>query len=88
MVVIQCPKCRSKKVYLMGTGKRRCARCRYDFTPHRPPLYLTREQWKEIIRCTGIASQGFVHLLVNHGEKQYSDGKGNHINGLEGFRDT
>jgi len=23
--------------------------------------------------------------LVNHGEKQYSDGKGNHINGLEGF---
>lgn len=23
--------------------------------------------------------------LVNHGEGQYSDGKGNHINGLEGF---
>ena len=23
--------------------------------------------------------------LVNHGEKQYSDRKGNHINGLEGF---
>jgi len=22
---------------------------------------------------------------MNHGEKQYSDGKGNHINGLEGF---
>jgi len=34
---------------------------------------------------TGIASQGFVHRLMNHGEKQYSDGKGNHINGLEGF---
>ncbi len=208
MAVIQCPKCRSKKVYLMGTGKRRCARCRYDFTPHRLPLHLTREQWKEIIRwflleqsshnialrtslergrvlraltiirrslirdvpevfsgtvevdetylggqwrnkrkivrdagtkrgrgtkkqpvfgilcrngtvwaevvndveagtlqplitrqvspgsvvCsdtwrayTGIASRGFVHRLVNHGEKQYSDGKGNHINGLEGF---
>ncbi|MGV8129983.1 MAG: transposase, partial [Methanolinea sp.] len=29
MAVIQCPKCRSKKVYLLGTGKRRCARCRY-----------------------------------------------------------
>ena len=35
--------------------------------------------------CTGIASRGFVHRLVNHGEKHYSDGKGNHINGLEGF---
>jgi transposase-like protein len=22
---------------------------------------------------------------VNHGEKHYSDGRGNHINGLEGF---
>jgi len=32
---------------------------------------------------TGIASRGFVHRLVNHGENRYSDGKGNHINGLE-----
>lgn len=30
-------------------------------------------------------SGGFVHQLVNPGEKQYTDGKGNHINGLEGF---
>jgi transposase-like protein len=30
----------------------------------------------------GIAARGYVHCLVNHGEKQ---GKGNHINGLEGF---
>jgi transposase len=208
MVRIQCPKCRSKKVYLLGTGKRRCARCRYDFTPHRLPLYLTRDQWRDLltwflveqssqniasrtgierrrvmralnlvrrvltrdlpdtfsgtvevdetylggqwknkrkiirdkgtkrgsgtrkqpvfgILCrdgtvwaevvndveagtlqplitrqvspgstvcsdtwrayTGIASRGFVHRLVNHGENRYSDGKGNHINGLEGF---
>jgi len=28
---------------------------------------------------------GYVHRLVNHDERQYSDGKGNHINGLEGF---
>src|SRR5665647_1522292 len=34
---------------------------------------------------TGIASRGFVHRLVNHGDREYSDGKGNHINGLEGF---
>jgi len=49
MVGIQCPKCRSKKVYLLGTGKRRCARCRYEFTPRRLPLNLTRDQWREII---------------------------------------
>jgi transposase-like protein len=34
---------------------------------------------------TGIAARGYVHRLVNHGERQYSEGKGNHINGLEGF---
>lgn len=34
---------------------------------------------------TGIASRGFVHRMVNHGDREYSDGKGNHINGLEGF---
>jgi transposase len=208
MAKIQCPKCQGKKLYKLGTGKRRCSQCHYDFIPHRLPLYLTREQWREIITwflleqssqnianrtsierkrvlraltlirraltqdvpdifsgtvevyetylggqwknkrkivrdagtkrgrgtkkqpvfgilcrngtvwaevvndveagtlqplitqqvspgsivCsdtwrayTGIASRGFVHRLVNHGERQYSDGKGNHINGLEGF---
>ncbi len=208
MVKISCPKCKAKKVYLLSNKKRKCSQCKYEFTPHRLPLYFTRDQWKEIIRwfllelssqnislrtgferrrvlraltiirtsltkdvpeifsgtvevdetylggqwknkrrsvrdlgskrgrgttkqpvfgilcrngtvwaevvddvgadtlqpliskkvtagsiiCsdtwkayTGIASRGYVHRLVNHGEKQYSDGKGNHINGLEGF---
>jgi len=41
------------------------------------------DTWKAY---TGIAAQGYVHRLVNHGERLlYSDGKGNHINGLEGF---
>jgi transposase-like protein len=40
------------------------------------------DTWKTY---TGIAARGYVHRLINHGEKQYSDGKGNHINGLEGF---
>jgi len=40
------------------------------------------DTWKAY---TGIAARGYVHCLVNHGERQYSDGKGNHINGLEGF---
>lgn len=47
---ISCPKCRSKKVYLLSNGKRKCSRCKYEFKPHRLPLYLTRDQWKEIIK--------------------------------------
>ncbi len=34
---------------------------------------------------TGIAAKGYVHRLVAHGKGEYSDRKGNHINGLEGF---
>jgi hypothetical protein len=34
----------------------------------------------------GIASRGYVHRHINHSEKLFSDGKGNHITGLEGFR--
>jgi transposase len=208
MVKIACPKCNSKKLYKMSSGKRRCSECKYDFIPHNLPLRLTRDEWKQIINLflmeqnsnsiiertrferrrvfraltkirlvlvkdvpeifsgtvevdetyvggqwrnkrksirdhgtkrgrgtkkqpvfgilcrngqvwaevvddveadtlqplisrkvstgstvcsdtwkayTGIAARGYVHRLVNHGERQYSDGKGNHINGLEGF---
>jgi len=208
MVKIACPKCNSKKLYKMSSGKRRCSACKYDFIPHNLPLRLTRDEWKHIIRLflmeqnsnsiiertrferrrvfraltkirivlakdvpeifsgtvevdetyvggqwknkrksirdhgtkrgrgtkkqpvfgilcrngqvwaevvddveadtlqplisskvstgstvcsdtwkayTGIAARGYVHRLVNHGERLYSDGNGNHINGLEGF---
>jgi hypothetical protein len=34
----------------MGSGKRRCAECKYDFIPHNLPLRLTRDEWKQIIR--------------------------------------
>jgi len=34
---------------------------------------------------TGLAAKGYVHRLVNHNKKEYSDKRGNHINGLEGF---
>ncbi len=34
---------------------------------------------------TGVAAKGYVHRLVKHEKQEYSDGKGNHINGLEGF---
>ena len=50
MVKISCPKCEAKKVYLLSNKKRKCSRCKYEFTPHRLPLYFTRDQWREIIR--------------------------------------
>ena len=34
---------------------------------------------------TGIATKGYVHRMVEHGKGEYSDCKGTHINGLEGF---
>lgn len=34
---------------------------------------------------TGVAANGYVHRLVNHSAGEYSNLKGSHINGLEGF---
>jgi transposase len=34
---------------------------------------------------TGVAARGYIHRLVRHDQQEYSDGQGNHINGLEGF---
>lgn len=34
---------------------------------------------------TGIAAKGYVHRLVDHSKQEYSDLKGGHINGMEGF---
>lgn len=43
---------------------------------------ICSDTWKGY---TGIAAKGYVHRLVNHCKNTYSDMKGNHINGLEGF---
>lgn len=43
---------------------------------------INSDTWKGY---TGIATQGYVHRLVKHTEQEYSDKKGTHINGLEGF---
>ncbi|MCD6149282.1 transposase [bacterium] len=32
-----------------------------------------------------MTSRGYVYRFVKHSENEYSDKKGNHINGLEGF---
>ncbi len=34
---------------------------------------------------TRVAAKGYIHWLVRHEKQEYSDGKGNHIDGLEGF---
>ena len=34
---------------------------------------------------TGVASGGYVRRLVEHGKGEFSDKKGSHINGMEGF---
>jgi transposase-like protein len=47
-----------------------------------PGSTICSDTWKAY---TGIAARGYVHRLVNQGEGNYSDGKGNHINGMEGF---
>ena len=52
------------------------------YSPHfgyAPPKYKAGKH------STGVAAKGYVHRLVKHHKGEYSDGKGNHINGLEGF---
>jgi len=43
---------------------------------------ICSDTWKSY---TGIATKGYVHRIVKHRQGQYSNGKGTHINGLEGF---
>lgn len=43
---------------------------------------ICSDSWKGY---TGIATKGYVHRLVRHDKQEYSDFKGHHINGLEGF---
>jgi transposase len=33
----------------------------------------------------GLVFDGYKHYRINHGDEQYSDGKGNHVNGIENF---
>jgi len=46
---------------------------------------IAHDSVKRLLEWQPHPRRRHVHRLVNHGEKQYSDEKGNHINGLEGF---
>lgn len=48
----------------------------------KPGSTICSDTWKGY---TGIATQGYVHRLVEHSKGEYSNCKGTHINGLEGF---
>lgn len=72
-----CPKCSFKKIYDIRRGKCRCKRCKYEWVPHRLPLYLNRREWikilkwflhgissKEISKETGINRQRVLRALL------------------------
>ena len=42
MAKIACPKCNSKKLSKLQSGKRRYARCKYEFIPHKLPFAFSR----------------------------------------------
>lgn len=54
-----CPRCSCKKVYGIRRGKIRCASCRYEWLPHRLPLYLSCHEWIKILKwfLHGISSK-------------------------------
>jgi transposase len=55
---IHCPRCGSERSWLLKGGRRRCVRCRFDWTPGRLPLRLTAQQWRAVLRwfARGAAS--------------------------------
>jgi transposase len=60
---MQCPRCSSRKSWLLKGGRRRCARCRYDWTPGRLPLRLTQRQWRALVQwfVRGSSSAQIAH---------------------------
>src|SRR5262245_566273 len=47
---IICPRCGSERSWLLKGGRRRCVRCRFDWTPGRLPLRRTATQWRAVLR--------------------------------------
>ena len=45
-----CPRCGCTRSWLIRREKRRCAGCRYEWTPGHLPLRLTRSEWRRLLR--------------------------------------
>jgi transposase len=60
---MQCPRCVSRKSWILKGGRRRCARCRFDWTPGRLPLRLTLREWRAVLQwfVRGSSSAQIAH---------------------------
>jgi transposase len=47
---LTCPRCGSSDSWALKSGRRRCARCRFDWRPGRWPLRLTPAEWSGVLR--------------------------------------
>jgi transposase len=45
----RCPRCASTRSWALKNGRRRCARCRYDWRPGQLPLRLNRAEWQALL---------------------------------------
>lgn len=46
---LTCPRCGSRKYWVLRDGRRRCARCRQDWRPGRLPLRLASREWRDVV---------------------------------------
>lgn len=60
---LRCPRCQSRKLWVLAGGRRRCARCRFDWRPGRLPLRLTPRQWRLLLQwfVRGVSSSAIAH---------------------------
>ena len=58
-----CPRCGARRFWTLKDGRRRCARCRYDWKPDRLPLRLSRRQWRGLLEwfVRGMTSAQIAH---------------------------
>ncbi len=47
---VRCPRCQNAKNWSIRRGKRRCAACRYEWTPGALPCRLSPLQWRRLLR--------------------------------------
>lgn len=59
----QCPRCHGRRFWTLANGRRRCARCRFDWRPGRLPLRLTPREWRALLRwfARGVSSAVIAH---------------------------
>jgi transposase len=60
---LRCPRCGAEKSWILKGGRRRCAKCRYDWTPGRLLLRLTAQAWRDLLRwfVRGATSAQIAH---------------------------